>query len=137
MEILTSTGRVGESDVQALAVPVFKDEKAHEGFLSELDEAAGGLVKAVIEAEEIKGKEGETAYLLLPEATGLKARRVLLVGVGERDSYGLGQVSQMAGAAVRALRARNVKTIGLVLRGAAEPDARAASSAVEGAVMSL
>jgi leucyl aminopeptidase len=137
MEILTSTGRVGEADVQALAVPVFKDEKAHEGFLSELDEAAGGLVKAVIESEEIKGKEGETAYLLLPEGGSLKARRVLLVGVGERDSYGLGQVSQMAGAAVRALRARNVKSIGLVLRGAAEENARPASAAVEGAVMSL
>jgi leucyl aminopeptidase len=138
MEILTSTGRVGEADVQALAVPVFKDEKAHEGFLSELDEAAGGLVKSVIESEELKGKEGETAYLLLPEtAAGLKARRVLLVGVGERESYGLGQVSQMAGAAVRALRARNVKSIGLVLRGASEENARAASAAVEGALMSL
>ncbi|HLL76200.1 MAG TPA: leucyl aminopeptidase [Pyrinomonadaceae bacterium] len=137
MEILTSTGRVGEADVQALAVPVFKDEKAHEGFLRELDEAAGGLVKSVIESEEIKGKEGETAYLLLPEGGSLKARRVLLVGVGERESYGLGQVSQMAGAAVRALRARNVKSVGLVLRGAAEENARAASAAVEGAVMSL
>jgi leucyl aminopeptidase len=139
MEILTSTGRVGEADVQALAVPVFKDEKAHEGFLRELDEASGGLVKSVIESEELKGKEGETAYLLLPEGGALKARRLLLVGVGERESYGLGQVSQMAGAAVRALRARNVKSIGLVMRGgeAAEETARSAQAAVEGAVMSL
>ncbi|HEY9283972.1 MAG TPA: leucyl aminopeptidase [Pyrinomonadaceae bacterium] len=137
MEILTSTGRVGEADVQALAVPVFKDEKAHEGFLRELDEAANGLVKSVFEAEEIKGKEGETAYLLLPEGGSLRARRVLLVGVGERESFGLGQVSQMAGAAVRALRARNVKSIGLVLRGALGETERAASAAVEGAVMSL
>lgn len=135
MEINTSTGRVGEADVQALAVAVFKDEKAHEGFLQELDAATGGLIKSVIESEELKGKEGETVYVHLGEGGGLKARRLLLVGVGERDAYGLAQASQFAGTAVRQSRARNVKTVGLVVR-AAEGDAeRTAAAAVEGALI--
>ncbi|HEY0079460.1 MAG TPA: leucyl aminopeptidase [Pyrinomonadaceae bacterium] len=117
MEIQTSTGSLRETDVQALAVAVFKDERADEGFLKELDEATGGIIRSVIESEELKGKEAETVYVHLPEAGAqLKTRRLLLVGVGERESYRLGQVLQMAGTALRALRQRSVKTIALVPR---------------------
>jgi leucyl aminopeptidase len=138
MDIQVSTGRVGDADVQALAVAVFKDEQAHEGFLQELDAATGGLIKSVIESEELKGKEGETVYVHLGEGRGeLKAKRLLLVGVGERESYGAAQVSQMAGTAARALRARNVKTVGLITRGAESDAERCAAVAVEGLLMAL
>src|ERR1044071_4300470 len=137
MDIQTSTGPLAGADVQALAVAVFKDEKADEGFLSELDEAAGGLVRSVLESEELKGKEGETVYLHLPAGgDGPKARRLLLVGVGERADYKPAQVSQFAGAAVRALRARNVKTVGLVPRFDDGAEA-AAKASVEGAIIGL
>src|ERR671913_910895 len=117
MDIQTSSGPLAEADVQALAVAVFKDEKADEGLLKELDAAAGGLVRSVLESEELKGKEGETVYLHLPAGpAGPKARRILLVGVGERADYRAAQVSQFGGLAVRQLRSRNVKSIGLVPR---------------------
>ncbi|MGH9943237.1 MAG: leucyl aminopeptidase [Pyrinomonadaceae bacterium] len=140
MDIQIHTGSFGEANVQALAVAVFKDEKADEGLLRELDAATGGLIKSVIESEELKGKEGETVYLLLGGGGGggMKARRLLLVGVGEREGYQAAQVSQMAGAAVRALRQRNAKTIGLILRA---PDGvaaeRAATVVVEGALYGM
>ncbi|MCA1567133.1 MAG: leucyl aminopeptidase [Acidobacteria bacterium] len=138
MDIQVSTGRVGDADVQALVVAVFKDEQAHEGFLQELDAATGGLIKSVIESEELKGKEGETVYVHLGEGRGdLKAKRLLLVGVGERDGYGAAQVSQMAGTAARALRARSVKTVGLITRGAEADAERSAAVAVEGVLMAL
>jgi leucyl aminopeptidase len=138
MEIQTSTARAGDADVQALAIAVFKDEKVHEGFLQELDAATGGLIKSVIESEELKGKESETAYIHLGEGReGLKVRRLLLVGVGEREAYGLSQVSQFAGTAARQLRARNVKTVGLVMRATEGKDESAASAAVEGVLMGL
>jgi leucyl aminopeptidase len=138
MEIQTSSGNYTEADVQALAVPVFKDEKADEGFLKELDAATGGVVRSILEAEELKGKEGETAYVHLPPSGGgLKAKRLLLVGVGEREEYRPAQVSQFAGAAVRALRSRNVKTVAVVPRYEGEDVARAVSAAAEGAVISL
>jgi len=69
MEIQTSTGNFKDADVQALAVAVFKDEKADQGLLQELDAATGGLITSVIESEELKGKEGETAYVHLGAAT--------------------------------------------------------------------
>src|ERR1043166_3372387 len=102
MEIQTSSGRAVEADVQGLAVAVFKDERADEGFLKDLDAAAGGLVRAVLEAEELQGKGGEAVYLpLASSGGGTKAQRLLLVGVGERADYRAAQVSQFAGAARR------------------------------------
>jgi leucyl aminopeptidase len=136
MEVQTNTARYQEQDVQALAVAVFKDEKGDEGILKELDEASGGVVRSVIESEELKGKEGEMVYVHLAAGGSLRARRLLLVGVGAREDYKPAQVSQMAGAAVRYLRGKNVKTIGLVTR--ADGDAeKSAAAATEGAIMGL
>jgi leucyl aminopeptidase len=136
MEVQISAGRYQEQDGQALAVAVFKDERADEGLLKELDEATGGVVRSVIESEELKGKEGETAYVHLVGGNALKARRLLLVGVGERAEYKPAQVSQFAGTAVRYLRGKSVKTVALIPR--AEGDAQAtASAATEGAFTGL
>jgi leucyl aminopeptidase len=137
MEIQTSSGLYAEADVQALAVAVFKDEKADEGFLKELDDATGGLIRSILEAEELKGKEGESVYLHLPGTGGLQARRLLLVGVGERADYAAAQVSNFAGAAVRTLRSRNARTIGLVSRFEGDNIARSVSAAAEGSVIAL
>jgi len=137
MEILTHAGKYKETDVQALAVAVFKDEKADEGFLRELDEAAGGIIKSIIESEELKGKEGDTVYVHLATDGRLKAKRLLLVGVGERENYQLAQVSQMAGTAARTLRARSVKSVGLVPRAPEAHVEKVVAAAVEGAIMGL
>ncbi len=138
MEIQTHTGGIKDADVQALAVVVFKDERADAGELQELDAATGGLIKSVIDGEELKGKEGETVYLHLGAGrSDLKAQRLLLVGGGERDAYQVGQVAQAAGTAARTLRARNVKSVGLLLRGPDGADERAAAAALEGALIGL
>ncbi|MGI8918279.1 MAG: leucyl aminopeptidase [Pyrinomonadaceae bacterium] len=136
MRIEARSGRYQDVDVQAIAVAVFKDEKADEGFLKGLDAVAGGMVKAVIDSEELKGKEGETVYLHLPADAKLKTRRLLLIGAGEKQEHLAAQVSMVAGTAVRLLRAKNVKSIGYVSR--ADIDAETSSAAaVEGAIMAL
>jgi leucyl aminopeptidase len=137
MEIQAITGNYKDAEVQALAVAVFKDEPANEGFLQELDHATGGIIRSVIETEELKGKEGDVTYIHLGETSQTKAKRLLLVGVGERDGYALAQISQMAGTAIRSLRARNVKTIGLIPRLPNELTERGIAAAVEGAIIGL
>jgi leucyl aminopeptidase len=136
MQVEANRGPIEELDVQALAVAVFKDEKAGDGFLKNLDELSGGLVSSAIEAEEFSGKEGETAYFHLVGNNKLKSRRLLLVGVGEEKDYRSPQVSQMAGTAVRSLRSKNVKTIAVVPRVAGK-DEETAARAVEGAFIAL
>ncbi len=136
MQIEGTNGSYRELDVEALAVAVFKDEKADDGFLKDLDSITGGVLKSVIDSEELKGKEAETVYLHFVGNSGLKAQRLLLVGVGERDEYSSAQASRMAGTAVRTLRSKNVKSIAVVPRldGNAED---IASIAVEGSFLAL
>ena len=136
MEIKGHRGPYKEIDTQALAVAIFKGEKADDGFLKELSAAAGGVVESVIDSEELKGKEGEMVYIHLPLGGSLKAQRLLLIGVGERADYQAAQVSNLAGAATRFLRDKNVKSVAVVPR--LDGDAEVvASKAVEGAIMSL
>jgi leucyl aminopeptidase len=135
MEVQVSAAGPLESDVQALAVAVFKDEKPLDGELKELDSASGGLLSSVIDSDEFKGKEGETAYLLIgDEGSGLKARRVLLVGVGEKKDYAAAQAAQFAGTAVRFLRGKNIKSIGVMPRSGL-PERQAAAAVAEGAII--
>jgi leucyl aminopeptidase len=136
MQVEANRGPIEELDAQALAVAVFKDEKPNEGFLKTLDELSGGLVRSAVDAEEFSGKEGETAYFHLMGNDKLKFRRLLLVGVGEQKDYGSPQVSQMAGTAVRSLRSKNVKSIGVVPRVSGK-DADVAARCVEGAFIAL
>jgi leucyl aminopeptidase len=137
MEAQGIIGRYQEQDVQALAIAVFKDEKPDEGILKELDEATGGVVRSVIESEELKGKEGDSVYVHLSSgAGGLRARRLLLVGVGERDNYKAAQISQMAGASVRFLRGKNIKSVGIITRAEADAE-KVAAAVVEGAQTGL
>ncbi len=136
MQIEVASGSMQKTDVQALAVAVFKDEKADDGFLKKLDESCGGMIKSVLDSEELKGKEGETAFLHLSGSDNGKARRLLLVGVGERSEYTRASVSEMAGTAVRTLRGKNVKSIGVVARFEGDAEDTAAAAA-EGAVIAL
>ena len=134
MQIETTTKAYTDIDTQALVIPVFKDETTDQEFLNNVDATTGGMVKSVIEAEELKGKEGETVFLHLLNNDQMKAQRLLLVGVGEQDDYSRSQVSQMAGTAVRLLRGKGVKSLAIVprLEGSADD---VASAIVEGAMM--
>jgi len=136
MQIESTNGPYKELDVQALAIAVFKDEKADEGFLKKLDGITGGAINSVIDSEELKGKEAEIVFLHLVGNSGIKAQRLLLVGVGERNEYTTTQASQMAGTAVRALRLKNAKSIGVVprLEGNSE---EIASVVAQGSIMGL
>ena len=136
MQIEGTSGSYRDLDVQAVAIAVFKGEKADDGFLKELDSVTGGVVKSIIDSEELKGKEAEAVYLHLVGNSEIKAQRVLLVGVGERTKYTTPQVSQMAGTAVRTLRRKNVKSLAIVprLEGNAE---EIAAAVAEGSFMGL
>ena len=136
MEVEGRRGSFQDIKAQALAVAVFKDEKADDGLLKDLDSASSGVIKSVIDSEEFKGKEGETIYLHLPANNDNKPQRLLLVGAGERPDYARSNVSQFAGTAARFLRDKNIKSIALIPR--LEGDAETiAASAVEGSLIGL
>ncbi|MGI8556261.1 MAG: leucyl aminopeptidase [Pyrinomonadaceae bacterium] len=136
MKYQAITGNYTEANVEALAVPVFKDEKAGSGFLKDLDKITGGLVSSVFKTEEFAGKEGETALLRIVPSGKVKASRILLVGAGEKADYKLPRVAVAAGTAARFFRKRNIKNFAFVPR--SDDEARdAATQAAQGVVTSL
>lgn len=135
MDVRGTSQSCTKVDVQAVAVAIFKGEKPKDGLLRDLDKQVGGLISNVIQTEEFAAKEGETVYFHLSNS-GLRAKRLLLIGCGERDDYKSAQISKMAGTAARFLRSKNVKTIAIVPR--AEGDAqRTGQMVIQAAIMGL
>ena len=129
------TGKFAEANVDALAVAIFKGEKVTSGELKDLDKLTGGLISAVIKAEEFKGDSGETAFLRFAAQGSIKATRLLLVGVGDKKDYKPHSVACLAGTATRFLRKRSIKSFALLPRSDADA-VGTAQNAVQGVITS-
>src|SRR5262249_4347301 len=73
----------------------------------ELDKVVGGLLKKIATSGELTGKTLE--FTLLHAPAGLKAARLLVVGAGKRDQFGVATLRKIAGAALRSLQSKSVK----------------------------
>jgi leucyl aminopeptidase len=135
MESQGISGNFSEANVEALAVAIFKDEKASSGVLKDLDKLTGGHIAAIIKAEEFKGEAGETSLLRLTPKGSLKASRLLLVGVGPKAEYTAAGVGVASGTATRVLRKSNAKSVAFSPRFDGDA-ADAAQNALQGAVTS-
>lgn len=116
MKSLAITGNFPEANVEALAVVVFKGEKASSEELSGLDKISGGLISSVISADEFKGEMGETALLRFTPSGKVKASRLLLIGVGDKSDYKTPEVASVAGSAVRFFQKRKTKSFAFLPR---------------------
>lgn len=110
------TGNFTETNVEALAVAVFKNEKPTTGHLKDLDRITGGILAATIKAGEFRGDSGETALIRFARKGKVKATRLLLVGMGDREEYKASAVSIVSGTAARSLRQLNIKSFALLPR---------------------
>ena len=129
------TGNFTEASADALAVAVFKGEKASSGLLKDLDKMTGGLVAEVIKSEEFKGDVGQTALLRFAPKGAARASRLLLVGVGAKSDYKTPSVANVSGTATRYFRKRNIKSFALLAR--SEGNAvEAVQNAVQGFITS-
>ena len=135
MDFLGISGSFTEAGVDALAIAVFKGEKASSGVLKDLDKLTGGHISAVIKSEEFKGDVGEALLLRLSPKGKLKASRLLLVGVGDKKEFKAADIAAAAGTATRHLRKCNAKSVAFSSRSDIKA-ADAAQQAAQGAVTS-
>ena len=129
------TGNFAGANADALAVPVFKGEKASSGALKDLDKLTGGLVSSVMRTEEFKGDAGQIAFLRFAPNNGTKAGRLLLIGAGDKNDYKAHSVAGVAGVATRFLRKRNIRSLALLPRSKSSAS-EAAQNAVQGFITS-
>lgn len=110
------------------------DRGALEGPAEQMNIAAEGLIGRVLELKDFKGEPNET-LLLHPMEGGVS--RILLVGLGSRESLTVGRIRQAAAVASRRCREIGVSRAAACLfgEGSAISAEDAARAFVEGALM--
>ena len=93
------------------------------------DAAVSAAAAEVIASGETTGKAFETTLLHHP--AGLKAKRLLLVGGGKGKSFSVYELRRVAGTAVRALKARGLRSCSIIAP-ASLPAEASARAIVEG-----
>ena len=109
MEITGDTRPLAQIDTDALVTYAFEQEKLVEGVLSQLDGAIGGALSKLAASGELTGKMLETVLLYYPQ--GMAAQRIFILGAGKKEKFGTAELRRLAGAAVRALKSRQVKRL--------------------------
>jgi len=131
MQITLATQPFAAIETEALVTYVFEDTEPVQGRISEIDQAANGLLKKLAKSGELTGKTLEMTLIHAP--AGLKAARMLLVGAGKREKFDSAALRKISGAALRYLKSRGVHNFSVVARenGATEDTAQALA---EGAI---
>src|ERR1700686_4618619 len=114
MLITLQTKPFAGDETHAVVSYVLKKIDPVQGRITEIDQAAGGLLRKLAKSGELTGKMLE--FTLVHTPAGLKAARLLLVGAGKREQWNNAALRKIAGAALRYLKARSVKNFALLVR---------------------
>jgi leucyl aminopeptidase len=138
MALQIASGAIQEYSADTLIVNLFSGVTTPGGATGAVDQALDGAISDLIAAGDLSGKAGEVA-VLYPRGA-IPARRVLVVGLGEADTFDLEGARQASAAAM--LRARDLKArhVASIVHGAGIgglPIAAAAQATVEGALLAL
>jgi len=95
------------------------------------DDAVREAAKDVISSGEVTGKTFETTLLHRP--AGLKAKRLLLLGGGKAKTFSGAELRKLAGAAVRTLKSKSIRSFAFVVPETAVPARQGVPAIVEGA----
>ena len=132
MQVHVSNDAAASVATGALVVPVFAGG-AIDGAAAEVDAVLGGVIADVFAGGEIAGKANETSLIHAKDAP---FKRVLVVGLGEREKLTASALAKYAGTAVRHLGKRGVTSIAFALPDGVDP-ALGASFVAEGATAAV
>ena len=99
--------------------------------LESSDAAVREAARDVLSSGEVTGKAFESTLLHNP--TGLKAKRLLLLGGGKAKAFSAAELRKLAGAAVRTLKGKSIRTFAFVLPESAVAANEGVRAIVEGA----
>jgi leucyl aminopeptidase len=108
-----------------------KDKDKPEPHLTVKDSTLEKAITDLVASGEVTGKAFETVMLHRP--TGLKAKRLLVVGAGKAKTFSHAEVRKAAGSAIRALKPKAIKSCTFVLPELSSGAEDAVRTIVEGA----
>ncbi|HEU4562072.1 MAG TPA: leucyl aminopeptidase [Longimicrobium sp.] len=133
MNVTVLRGELAGLETPLLAIPVF-DGAAVDPAVAALDRALGGMITAVLERGDLRGKDGESVTLY-PTGGGAAATRVLLVGVGKPEAVTVEKLRKAGGTAAKSAVKSRLPRVTFVLPATSVDTAAAARAVAEGAVM--
>ena len=114
MKTNLSSSTPSQLETDCLVVVVLdKGEDKPAPSIESADAAVLEAAKDVISSGEVTGKLFETTLLHRP--AGLKAKRLLLVGGGKAKNFSGAELRRLAGAAVRTLKSKSIRSFAFVL----------------------
>lgn len=116
MDFLVKQGSLTEQPCDILIVNLFQGVKVPGGGTGAVDKALGGVISETIRDEEFEGRLGE--ILVIRGCGTIPAKKVLVVGLGKREEFGIRQTMQAAGAAGRKCREMRAGSVASILHGA-------------------
>jgi len=133
MKINLALTPAAQTETECLvAVVLDRGEKDKtEAFVS-ADKALQQAAAELISSGDVTGKNFEVTWLHKP--SWLKAKRLLLIGGGKANKFSSCELRKLAGAAVRALKPRSLRSLAFALAEAVTP-ADAVRAIAEGAIV--
>jgi len=127
MKVVVRAERPVRVKADAIAIGLFSDGNPSASF-TQLNTALGGVLADMRQRGEIRGREREVS--VLPGGRRVAAKRVIIIGLGERANLHPSSFARFAGLAVRAAATRTLSSVAIALP---EPLPFAADAAVENA----
>ncbi len=131
-------GDITNVEADALVVNLFEGVTTPGGGTGAVDKAMGGAISDLIADGETRGKHGETT--VIHTLGKLKAKRVVVLGLGKQEEFGTDVVRQVSAVAARLMRRLGVAKATTLAHGAGvgglDP-ADAAQAIVEGTVLGI
>src|SRR3989454_594807 len=105
MDITVRTGRVEEEAADAVVVMHCEGEPRLTGGASALDAGLKGRLAALLKSGEFTGTPNQVSIVHVAPGEGVRAKRVVLVGLGKRKEVSLEKLRQATATAAKASRA--------------------------------
>jgi leucyl aminopeptidase len=104
MNITVTHGRIENEASEALLLSHWEDEKALAGEAATLNTRLQGRLADLLKSGEFTGRQGQVSIVHIASGEPLRAKRVVLVGLGKRKDFSLEKIRQAMGTAAKAIR---------------------------------